>query len=49
MNKNNSQEEKIIEERSNSFLAYIGNAAEEDMLKEFEEWENNATDRKSVV
>lgn len=43
MNKNNSQEEKIIEERSNSFLAYIGNAAEEDMLKEFEEWENNAT------
>lgn len=43
MNKNNTQQEKIINDRSKSFLAYIGNAAEEDMLKEFEEWENNAT------
>lgn len=44
MNKNNLQKDKIMKDRSNSFLAYIGNAAEEELLKEFDQWENNATD-----
>lgn len=44
MNKNNLQKDKIIKDRSKSFLAYIGNAAEEELLKEFDQWVNNATD-----
>ena len=33
-----------MKDRSNSFLAYVGSAAEEDMLNEFEQWEKDFTD-----
>lgn len=34
----------IIKERSDSFLAYVSNAAEEEMLNEFDQWEKEVSD-----
>lgn len=36
----------IIKERSDSFLAYVAKAAEDDMLDEFDRWEKEAADVK---
>jgi hypothetical protein len=36
----------IIKERSDSFLAYVAKAAEDDMLDEFDQWEKEAADAK---
>jgi len=44
MNIKNKDYEKMLQERSDSFLTYIGKASEEEMLKEFERWEKEASD-----
>lgn len=44
MSKNEKDYETIIKERSDSFLAYVAKAAEEEMLNEFEQWEKELSD-----
>src|SRR5665647_3889736 len=43
---NNKKYEKIMQDRSDSFLAYVGKASEEEMLREFDKWESELGDNK---
>src|SRR5665647_1581935 len=44
MNNKDKEYEKIIKERSDSFLAYMAKASEEEMLEEFSKWESELGD-----
>ncbi len=43
-NHNEKDYDTIIKERSDSFLAYVAKAAEEEMLNEFDQWEKEYSD-----
>lgn len=43
---NYKEYEKIKQDRSDSFLAYVGKASEEEMLREFDKWESELGDEK---
>ena len=41
---NYKEYEKIIQDRSDSFLAFVGKSSEEEMLREFDKWESELGD-----